>query len=193
MHKIFVCVLVVLMMTCLTACGSSGTVVTSAGTDAAAFGDVADTAISTTAVPRDGLLAVYVCGAVANPGVYYMEQGSIKQDALHAAGGFSGEADEEYINLAEGISAGEKIYFPSRDETEAYLSIVQEEASGLVNINTADVETLMTLPGIGKSKAKAIVEYREEHGSYKSVDDIKQISGIKDGVYNNIKDYICVE
>ncbi len=190
MHKIFVCASVVLLMTFLTACGSEGTVVTSVGTDGIA---VDEEIITTASSEKDRLLAVYVCGAVANPGVYYMEPGSIKQDALYAAGGFSKDADGEYINLAEEISSGEKIYFPSKDETEYYLNIMKEEASGLVNINTADEETLMTLPGIGKSKAKAIVEYREEHGDYKSVDDIKQISGIKDGVYNNIKDYICVE
>ncbi|MDE6024255.1 MAG: helix-hairpin-helix domain-containing protein [Lachnospiraceae bacterium] len=189
MHRFFVYMSAILVMTFLTACGNSGTVITAIETD----GSTADEAVSAEAPVEDRLLAVYVCGAVVNPGVYYMEPGAIKQDALYAAGGFSEEADREYINLAERISDGEKIYFPSEEETEYYISIDQDKESGLININTADEETLMTLPGIGKSKARAIVAYREEHGSYKSVDDIKQISGIKDGVYNNIKDYICVE
>lgn len=139
-------------------------------------------------------IAVYVCGAVANPGVYYLSIDAIKKDALDAAGGFIEGAAESYVNLAEGVAEGEQIYIPYEEELNSSYSPLsgESESGGMVNINTATAEVLMTLPGIGESKADAIIKYREQHGAFNSIEDIKNISGIKDGVYDNIKDLIVV-
>ncbi len=173
-----------------------------------------------------GLYAVHVCGAVVNPGVYYLDSDSLKKDALDAAGGFVDGASLEYINLAQHIKDGEQIYFPFEDEVdllekqsddneafddeafdnEAYNESDSEakgatddlkqssyDASGKLNINRANKEELMTLSGIGEAKAGAIISYRDEHGGFKSIEELKNITGIKDGVYNNIKDFITVD
>ncbi len=146
---------------------------------------------------ESSLIPVYVCGAVYEAGVYYLPAGSIKSEALAAAGGLSEGAAKDYINLAEVVVAGEKIYFPYEAEVEIGYNIKESENGsswdeGLVNINTATKEELMTLPGIGDSKAEAIIAYRDENGPFQNVEDITNISGIKNGVYNNIKEYIVV-
>ena len=141
-------------------------------------------------------IAVYVCGAVVSPGVYYISEDAIKEEALILAGGFADGAATTYVNLAEKVSGGEQIYFPYEDELlESYSPLTQDEKEnqGKININTATVNELMTLPGIGESKANSIIEYREEHGAFQSIEDITNIPGIKEGVYNNIKDYIVVD
>ncbi|MBQ9200026.1 MAG: helix-hairpin-helix domain-containing protein [Lachnospiraceae bacterium] len=149
-------------------------------------------------------VACYVCGAVKTPGVYYLSESSIKQDAVLMAGGFAEGASEEYINLAEHIKEGERIYIPYKEELEADLTLSCEkedvtevkgfyDTEGRLNINYADKEALKELPGIGDAKADAIIKYREENGAFKTVDDIKNVTGIKAGVYDNIKDYITVD
>lgn len=139
---------------------------------------------------------VYVCGAVNNPGVYYLSPDSLKADALHMAGGLTPDAATYYVNLAETVASGEKIYFPYADEVADSVNVSQndngQDNSGKININTATKEELMTLPGIGESKACAIIRYREEYGPFQTIEDITNISGIKEGVYNNIRDYIIV-
>lgn len=136
---------------------------------------------------------VYVCGAVNNPDVYSLPGGAIKKDALMAAGGFTDGAALDYVNLAEGVSDGEKIYFPYEDELADGIIVAKEdETDGLININTAGSEQLMTLPGIGEKKAQDIIDYREEQGNFKNIEDIKNVNGIKESIYNKIKDKICV-
>lgn len=146
-------------------------------------------------------VAVYVCGAVKNPGVYYLNTTDIKDTAIQLAGGFSEEADTAYVNLAEKIAEGERIYVPTKEETEQGIYFETEIGeiqaddgtdSGKVNINTAGKEELMTLPGIGESKAEAILAYREAQGKFQSTDELMNIRGIKEGVYNKIKDLIVV-
>ena len=159
---------------------------------------------------------VYVSGYVNNPGVYELSAGSRVIDAIDAAGGYSKEAYDNYLNLASLIADGQMIYVPSEEEVESG-SIVRGVASGadgsgaggvtggngggnggnssdsgtLVNINQASKEELMTLPGIGESKADKIIAYREENGRFSTPEGIMEISGIKDGLYNKIKDKIC--
>ena len=148
-----------------------------------------------------GLVAVYVCGAVKNPGVYYMDAGDIKDTAIRLAGGFTEDADTACVNLAQRVMEGERIYVPTKEETEQGMvfdteaGAMQEAAqteSGKVNINTAGKEELMKLPGIGESKADAILAYRQEKGKFQSTDELMNIRGIKEGVYNKIKDLIVV-
>lgn len=141
--------------------------------------------------------AVYICGAVLYPGVYYMEAGSIKQDVLDAAGGFTEDAVTWYVNLAEEITKGEKIYVPYEEELELGITPLADNdtstsESSLVNINTADKQKLMTLPGIGESKANSIIAYREQNGAFSCTEDICRVDGIKEGLYNKIKDLITV-
>lgn len=134
---------------------------------------------------------VYVCGAVESPGVVCLSPGSRAADALEEAGGFSADAAEEAVNLAAKVSDGEKIYFPTREE---YAVQSQEiEAGGLVNINTADMTQLCTLPGIGESRAADIIAYREAYGGFRECEDIMQVSGIKESLYNKICDKITVK
>ncbi len=143
-------------------------------------------------------IPVYVCGAVQNPGVYYLPVASLKCDALEAAGGFVEGAALDFVNLAEQIVSGEQIYFPTLLEIEDWnpiynMTTVDTGTSGKVKINKATKEQFMTLPGIGESKADAIVAYREEHGSFQSIEDLQLVPGIKEGVYNKIKDYIVLD
>ena len=137
---------------------------------------------------KDETVYVHVCGAVNTPGVYSLKTGSRAADALEAAGGFAQEADKDKINLAAFISDGQQLYFPRiGEETKAY-----EEAGDLVNINSADISELCTVPGIGKSKAEAIIEYRNNNGRFSNPEDIMNVSGIGQGVYEKIKAHICV-
>lgn len=142
-------------------------------------------------VQQSATIRVYVCGAVLNPGVVEIPQGSRVEDALQAAGGFGADAGREAVNLADWVSDGQKLYFPTADEAES--ATEAEETRGLVNINTADVATLCTLPGIGESRAQDIISYREANGSFASCEDIMKVSGIKTAAYEKIRDKITVK
>ncbi len=130
------------------------------------------------------LIYVYVCGEVEKPGVYSLEQGARICDALSMAGGVTGEGNGEALHQAEYVADGQTIYVPS------VVEVSSSEEDNLVNINEADKEMLMTLPGIGESKAELILQYRQEHGSFKSIDELMNIPGIKEGVFDKIKNYI---
>lgn len=143
---------------------------------------------------------VYVCGAVARPGVYPLHEGMRVFEALELAGGFAQNADREWLNQAELLQDGERLYVYTQEETrvlaESMRADGQPDESGSagqkVNLNTADREQLKTLPGIGDAKADAIVRYREEHGSFGSIEEIRNISGIKSAVFSKIRDLITV-
>ena len=162
-------------------------------------------------------LVVHICGAVSAPGVYELPAGSRIIDAVEAGGGFLPEADEACCNLAEEIVDGCQIYIMTKTEscadgqTEKKAGIQTSPDSdmqttdrnvrsnsapalenGLVNLNTADIAALMTLPGIGESRAKAIISYREQHGAFAQIEDIMKISGIKQAAFSKIKDKITV-
>ena len=186
MHRLFICCLMALF---LTACNKTGAALVTKQESIAEADLSADTGNADDEAP----VAVYVCGAVNSPGVYYLLPEAIKEDALLAAGGFATGASENYINLADQITPGEKIYFPEESELDQEeLTGTGVDSGGRVNINKATVEELMTLPGIGENKANAIVEYRENSGYFSCIEDIMNIPGIKDGVFNNIKDCIVV-
>ena len=144
---------------------------------------------------------VHVCGAVERPGVYELPQGSRIYQAIECAGGLSNEADPNYLNQADFVSDGEKVYVPTREEVAEMDSPLQNVVtqsgetgvpSGLVNLNTASQEQLCTLPGIGSSKARSIIAYREEHGSFDRIESVMNVAGIKDGLFQKIKAYITV-
>ena len=137
---------------------------------------------------------IHVCGAVKNPGVYEMEAGSRIYEALELAGGMTEDAVENSMNQAEILSDGQQLYVMSEAEMKEEKMIAEEEAieDGKVNINRASREELMTLPGIGESKADAIIRYREETGTFNSIEEIMKIEGIKEGVFRKIEDRITI-
>ena len=135
-------------------------------------------------------ILVHVCGAVKNPGVVSLPEGSRAQDALDAAGGFSENAGRDFVNLAEPVQDGQKLYFPTTEEAQG--AALQEAGDGRVNINTADIAALCTLPGIGEARARDIIAYRDANGAFENCEDIMKVSGIKDSVYGRISDKIKV-
>ncbi|MCR5102067.1 MAG: ComEA family DNA-binding protein [Butyrivibrio sp.] len=152
---------------------------------------------------------VHVCGAVKLSGVYELPQDSRVIDAVNAAGGFSQDADMSFINQASIITDGMKIQIPTIEETSIdesapkelseslflttdEASSPNEEKSKLVNINTADADELCSIPGIGNSRAESIIQYRQEHGNFSKIEDIMQVSGIKDKFFEKIKEHITV-
>lgn len=137
-------------------------------------------------------ICVYVCGEVRAPGVYELREGDRIVDAVEAAGGTTEAASDIWLNLAEPVSDGQKIEVPSREQAEELEEENRKAQSGLVNLNTASAEELMTLAGIGQSKAEAILSYREEHGGFEKPEELMEIPGIKEGVFEKIKDQITV-
>lgn len=154
---------------------------------------------------------VHVCGEVMKPGVYCLKQGCRLYEAIELAGGFTIEADFNYLNQAEYLLDGMKIYIPSIDEVKDYDNMsnpitvsnkdsvnlidkndIKEENTGKININTADRAKLMTLPGIGSAKADAIIKYRQDNGGFEAIEDIMNITGIKEKMFSKIKSLICV-
>lgn len=139
------------------------------------------------------MIQVYVCGAVMCPGVVTIPEGSRVEVALNAAGGFSEEADESSVNLADWVADGQMLYFPTEEEAEQSLAEEETREKGLVNINTADVKQLCTLPGIGESRAADIIAFREENGDFASCEEIMQVTGIKESIYEKMRDKIVVK
>ena len=137
---------------------------------------------------------VHICGAVINPGVYQVPAGTRVYQALELAGGSSDDAYLSGINLADKLADGQKVYIPAEGENaEGILSIDSGGVqSVMININTASEAELMTLPGIGQSRAKDIINYRVKNGLFESIDDIMKVSGIKEAAFEKIKDLIKV-
>ncbi len=212
-NKIFIFViLVILGLT--SACGkevvlySEGESVSSVETIASQ--EVLDTTVIETIVETDRTIMVHICGAVKNPGVYEISKDARVFDAVMEAGGFKEDACEDYVNLAETIEDGCKIVIPTKLQIseeekqniteESFQAVIRDtknsnssDLSPLVNINTADEEKLKTLTGIGDTRAKSIIAYREEHGEFHSIEEIMNVSGIKDASYQKIKDEITVK
>ena len=139
------------------------------------------------------IIYVHVCGAVLNPGVVEIPAGSRAQAAVDAAGGFAEAADTAYVNLAAPIADGEQLYIPTKEEAEELRKNQAVAASGMVNLNTADVKLLCTLPGIGESRAGDIIAYRQQNGGFTDTKEIMQVPGIKANTYDKIKDLITAD
>ncbi len=148
------------------------------------------------------IFCVHVSGSVLRPGVYELPEGSRLFEAVELAGGFSADADQEYMNLAEVLEDGKQYHIPSLEEAEALRAgggTAAEEGSspfdadGKLDINRAGVEDFMRLNGIGESKARAIVAYREENGPFGAIEEIKNVSGIGEGTFQRLKDLITVK
>jgi len=134
--------------------------------------------------PERKKVFVYVCGEVQASGVYELEQDS----RVFGAGA-------EAVNQARVVVDGEQIYVPSLDEVKGagvVSEVTERTDDGKININTAEKEELMTLTGVGEAKAQSIIAYREEHGGFQSIEELMQIEGIKEGVFNKIKEDITI-
>jgi competence protein ComEA len=142
------------------------------------------------ATPTPATISVYVTGAVKNPDVYALPLNSIVKDAITAAGGTTADADLDRINLALHLSDQQQVYVPHKGETSPPPPNGAAPATAMININTASVEELDKLPGIGPSIAKAIVDYRTKNGPFKKIEDINEVKGIGDALYAKIKDQI---
>lgn len=153
-------------------------------------------------------IVIHITGSITNPGIVKLQEGARIIDAIEAAGGLTQEADTARINLAYSIEDGQKIYIPSihdpkeseqREEyitSEAGQEVIKEGEStktNLVNINTAKQTELETIPGVGPSTATKIIEFREKNGKFQTIEDIKNVNGIGEAKFNNMKDKICVK
>ena len=170
---------------------------------------VQDTAHATDETVR--LISVYICGEVRNPGIYEAPQGAMLNDIIEDAGGLTEKASVNNINLVYQITGNMSIYIPSEDEIKNGFTggdIIRQDgvyvwgnSSGgssdpggstlMVNINTAALDELKSLPGIGEVTAQAIIDYRNTT-PFSAIEDIKNVTGIGDSKFNRIKDYICV-
>ncbi|MCR4766882.1 MAG: helix-hairpin-helix domain-containing protein [Saccharofermentans sp.] len=158
------------------------------------------------------MISVYICGEVKEPGIYEVPKGALLNDIIEDAGGLTEEASVNNINFVYRIEYNISVYIPSKDEVATGFAggdIIRQDgvyvwgsSSGgaegggqgetlMVNINTASVDELKSLPGIGEVTAKAIADYRKNE-PFKSIEDIKNVTGIGDSKFNRIKDYICV-
>ena len=150
-------------------------------------------------------IIVDIKGAVVNPGIYHLEKNAIVQDVITMAGGLTAEADTSNLNLSKKVTDEMVITVYTHEEVkdlEKQEAIVEtgkedikneeDKPSGLISINTASLEELMTLPGIGESKAKSIIQYRENCGKFTKKEDLLNISGIGEKVYAELEAYITI-
>ncbi|KYD02045.1 helix-hairpin-helix domain-containing protein [Bacillus atrophaeus] len=144
-------------------------------------------------------IIIDIKGAVKHPGVYELKTGDRVSQAIEKAGGINSEADEKQVNLAELLQDGTAVYIPSEGEESTQSASanasVQNGAGkeALVNINTASLEELQAISGVGPSKAEAIIAYREENGKFQAVEDITNVSGIGEKSFEKIKSAITVK
>ena len=149
-------------------------------------------------------IKVYVIGEVKKPGVVELDVGARIEDAIIIAGGTTEYSDLSKVNLAYCLEDGQKICIPSTKEIIEENYITTENGDGVlesenndknskININTGNLSELMNLPGVGESLAQRIITYREENGKFKNIEDLKNVSGIGDRKFENLKEYVCVK
>ena len=155
---------------------------------------VEKTEVSTT---QETVIFVDIKGAVKNPGVYQMKVGDRVKDALDAAGGLTEEADSQKVNLAKRLEDQMVIVVPKvgeeAEEISAGVTSKEEAKEGKVNINTATVEELKTLKGVGEKKAEAIIEYRKKNGSFKTKEDLMKVRGIGKKLFDSFQERIVTQ
>ncbi|MBU6080695.1 MULTISPECIES: helix-hairpin-helix domain-containing protein [Allobacillus] len=140
------------------------------------------------------IIWVDIKGMVEKPGVYQLKEGDRVKDAIQVAGGFLKDADELMVNMAALIQDEMVIYVPAKGETEDanIFSTGGKVEEGKVRINSAGLDEIMTLPGIGEQKAKSIIEFRDTNGKFQSVDDLLQISGIGEKTLERFREMVIV-
>lgn len=147
-------------------------------------------------VPTEKPVIIHITGAVPRPGVYALPEGARVQDAISAAGGFLAEAEKSQLNLAQVVEDGERLDIPFVEGASPIITTpvpaVVTSTTELVNINTASLEELDTLPGVGPTTAQAIIDYRQENGPFISPEDIVNVPGIGPVSYERMRDLITV-
>jgi len=163
-----------------------------------------DNDVSTIEEPIENILIeknkiyVDVAGEVVNPGLYELDEGSRINDAITIAGGLTQDACLDEVNLAYILNDGIKITIPKKNKNVIYKKTPvifagsSIEGNQLININTATIEELCKLDGIGESTAKKIIDFRNEKGGFKSKEELKNVPGIGDAKYNGLKNDICI-
>lgn len=153
-------------------------------------------AVTLRPVPTEKPIVVHITGAVPRPGVYALPKGARVQDGISAAGGFLAEAEKTNINLAQSLEDGEKLDIPFIEGASPVLATPLPEVVSstieLVNVNTASIAELDTLPGIGPTTAQKIIDYRTQNGHFLNIEDIINVSGIGPATYERLKDLITV-
>lgn len=172
-----------------------------AGTGSTSGADVASSAASSSSPPpsSSGPMVVDVAGAVARPGIYRLPPGSRVADAVAAAGGPTGDADIDQVNLAELVADAEQVRVPRPGDPPPAPSARSSSPSGsattapaIVNLNTATADQLDTLPRVGPATAAAIIQWRTQHGSFKAVDDLLDVSGIGPAKLEQLRPFVRV-
>ena len=148
-------------------------------------------------------IKVYVTGEVVNPGVIELNVGDRIEDAIKAAGGTTDSANLEKVNLAYKLEDGQKPYIPNINEKEEVVilstengeNVVKdvEKSNGKIDINNAKIDKLCEIPGVGETLAKRIVDYRDQNGKFKNIEDLKNVSGIGEKKFESIKEYIALK
>ncbi len=198
--KFYIGLIVILLNVFLSGCGSEENII-ALSTENHDSDKIKETVIEETS----GQFFVYVSGAVKKPGVYCVSSNSRIYQVIDMAGGMTDKAQKDYLNLAEKVFDGQKIQVITKKQFRELNSKSVEstktdmESMGadlfqadMVNINHATAEQLTSLPGIGTTKAAAIVAYRDENGNFSSIEDIKNVSGIGDATFANIESRITV-
>lgn len=140
----------------------------------------------------DEYIYMHITGAIKKPGVYKMKDGSRMDDLVKEAGGLTDDADIDQINLSEKLVDEERIIIPTKNENlDSVNTIVSNVQVKKVNINTADIMELQTIPSVGEKTAQKIIDYREKK-KFKKIEDIMNIEGIGDNKFKKMKDYISV-
>lgn len=146
--------------------------------------------------PKKAEISIYVTGAVHNPGVYVLPAESRVEAAVQAAGGWANEADQNAVNLAAFLTDGQTVYIPIPGEEPPTVVLNEKSESlvvgDLININTASIDLLEELPGIGPTKAAGIVAYRQKNGAFDTIEAIQNVPGIGLGLFEDIKGLISV-
>ncbi|MDF2945637.1 MAG: hypothetical protein K0S51_316 [Bacillales bacterium] len=133
-------------------------------------------------------------GQVAKPGVYILKSDNRIQDVINLAGGFLSDAETKSVNLAQKLTDEMVIYVPKKGEIEANVVPTSQQGSvEKLNINSADVADFDSLPGIGPSKAKNIIEFRDSQGGFKSIEELKEVNGIGESTFEKLKDLIDIK
>jgi len=140
---------------------------------------------------------VYIVGEINEPGIYSIKKGSILNELVEKAGGLKDSVDKEMINLAFPIDKNMMIKILDSSVIKAAddegVDIFDEKLSSLmVNINTAGIEELVLIPGVGEATAEAVISFREQNGRYEKIEDIMKVAGIKQAKFETMKDFICV-
>ncbi|MDD4565768.1 MAG: helix-hairpin-helix domain-containing protein [Eubacteriales bacterium] len=148
------------------------------------------------------MIVIDISGAVINPSVVELPDGSRVYEAIEKAGGLSKDADTTILNQAEILADGQKVYIPTKQEIEEISSkgnsalilpsTIKSGRQELININTASTEMLQQLSGIGPATADKIISYRNENGKFNRIEDIKNVSGIGEKTYDRFKDKITI-